>query len=377
MPVSLRPMFPILRAEVDAVLAPFDRAIGFPAAAYEDPAVFAHEEETIFRRSWLCVGRERDVSLPGEWLRAPVTAPGVVVVRGVDLELRAFHNVCRHRGTPLVDAPCGRATELRCPYHGWTYELSGALASAPFAPDGFDRGAHGLAALRVATWQGFVFVAAGEGPALAEYLRGAPPWLEGAPLAETRRAHATAYDVAANWKLVVQNFQESLHFGSVHPALERLTPLEQAYSRIADGQWLGGTMELAPGVETVSVSATRSGRPFLASPAHRGRVSDAMLFPTLLTSLQPDYLLTYRLYPVAPACTHVVAEIFVHPAAPREPGDARDVTGFWDVVNAEDRQICERQQIGIRSPAYRPARYATVEEGVHAFDVRIARAYAS
>jgi len=370
------PLFPFSPSELDAVMAPFERALSLPPRAYFDDAVFQGEQESVFERTWLCVGREEDLQQPGDWVLVPVTQAGVLVVRGPDLALRAFHNVCRHRATLLVDAPCGRAQELRCPYHGWTYELTGALSKAPYAQPGFDRAAAGLSAVRVDTWQGFVFVTEGD-TALETYLHGAPPWLTSAPLAQARRAHASDYEVAANWKLVVENFQESHHFASIHPALERLTPSEGAYSRLSEGNWLGGMMKLSDRVETVSMSGTRSGRPFLAPPEYRRQVSDAMLFPTMLTSLQPDYFLTYRLYPVSAERTRVLADTFVHPAALGPAFDVTDLTRFWDTVNAEDRAICERQQRGIRSRGFSSAPYASVEEGVHAFDVRIAKAYAT
>jgi len=370
--------FPISGAQVAAVVAPFEEAVSLPASAYSDPAVFERERAAIFDRAWLCVGREDDVARPGEWLQAPLTPEGILVVRGADLELRAFYNVCRHRATRLLDGSCGRAQEIRCPYHGWVYEISGALREMPHAPPGFGRASSGLSPLRVAVWQGFVFVTEGGSiPDLVTYLGTVPPWLVETSLAQAKRAHRAEYEVAANWKLLVQNFQESHHFSRVHPALEKLTPNARAESLLSEGPWLGGTMTFDSGVETVSRSGTRNGRPFLAAPGYRRQVSDAMLFPTLLTSLQPDYLLTYRLHPLTPTRTHVIAETFVHPAALGSSFDATDLVSFWEVVNAEDRAICERQQAGIGSRGYRPSRYATVEEGVHAFDTWVARAYAS
>jgi len=368
-------------AELEAVLAPFERAHGLPAAAYHDRAVFDRERALIFDRAWLCVGRESDVTHPGEWLRAAVLGEGIVVVRGADLVLRAFYNVCRHRGLPLLDGPCGRQQELQCPYHGWTYELTGALRSAPNAHASFDHSAHGLAPVRVEVWQGFVFVTEGRDvPALAEFLGDVPPWLTRAPLAHAERVHSSEYEVAANWKLLVENFQESDHFTRIHPALERLTPNGAARSRLSRGPWLGGTMTFADGVETVSKSGKRSGRPFLASPEYRRQVSDEMMFPTLLTSLQPDYFLTYRLTPLAAERTHVIADTFMHASVVGRSIDAEavaDVVSFWEVVNAEDRAICERQQTGVRSRGYSPTMYSAVEDGVHAFDCRVAEAYLS
>jgi Rieske 2Fe-2S family protein len=133
-------------------------------------------------------------------------------------------------------------------------------------------------------------------------------------------------------------------------------------------------MEFADGVETVSPSGLRDGRPFLAAPAHRRVVSDALLFPTLLTSLQPDYFLAYRLHPLSASRTRVAAETFVHPAL-ADHSSLAELFAFWDTVNAEDRAVCESQQIGVGSRGYRASGYTSVEDGVHAFDVRVARAY--
>lgn len=356
------PELPLSSADLHAVLAPLDSARPLPARAYWDEDVFAFDQAEIFGRSWLCVGREDELSRPGEWLLAPLTPAGVLVVRGADLELRAFHNVCRHRAATLVDGACGRLDHLECPYHGWTYELSGALF-------------------------GFLFVTLDPGaPALESALGGAPPWLSRPELRSLRRGRRVEYEVAANWKLCVENFQESHHFPRVHPGLERLTPCDDAVSWDmggtggkggAGGPWLGGIMELAPGAETVSTSAARRARPLVVPEAERRRVRDAMLFPGLLTSLQPDYLLTYRLTPRAPDRTLVVADTYFHPAA-FVPGFAPDdVFAFWDAVNREDRAICERQQRGIRAPGYAPSAYAMVEDGVHAFDGMVARRYLS
>ncbi len=356
-------------SERDAVLAPLSTATPLPARLFTEPAAFDFERREILARAWRCIGREDEVALPGRFL----VEDGIAVVRGDDLVLRAFHDVCRHRATPILEAPCGRVRELRCPYHGWTYDLSGLLRRAPGAHSTLDLPAHGLFPASVACFQGFVFVRGDVAPKDAELpLRSAPPWLVETPLGALVRAHRSTYEVHANWKSLVANFQESHHFTQVHAALERLTPNVHATSHLGDGPWLGGTMDLRGDVETVSTTGKRGDRPFLVDAARRRQVHDAMLFPTLLTSLQPDYLLTYRLRPISVAHTGVVADVFVHPQA----RTFEDVVEFWSRVNEEDRAICERQQRGLASPAYRPSVYAAVEDGVHAFEKLIARAYA-
>ncbi len=364
--------------EIDGVLAPLDRARPLPARAFSDERVFELEREAIFGRSWICIGHVDDVALPGQWVRDSVAGEPVLVVRGADLRLRAFFDVCRHRGASLVGrAPCGRTARLECPYHGWTYELDGRLAVAPFAPASLVPREHGLRELKVDVWNGLVFVNLdAEAPPLVDWLGVTPPWLTADVLGHLRRGRQTSWIAEANWKLLVQNFQESHHFTRVHRALEALTPAREARSWLTEGPWLGGTMAIED-AETVSLDGSRHDRPRLVVPAddEPPRVFDAMLFPALFTSLQPDYLLTYRLTPLAASRTRVTADVYFHPAAFVPGFDPRDVYDFWDRVNAEDRAICEDQQQNAGSRAFAPACYATVEEGVHAFDRMVAIAH--
>ncbi len=370
------------REELDAVLAPLDRARPFPARVYLDDEVLAFERRALFDRAWICVGREEEVAVPGAWIRTPLGHDRIVVTRAEDLRLHAFFDVCRHRAATLLDGDAGACAQLVCPYHGWTYDLAGRLRAAPGAPPDFERSAHGLVRARVDAALGFVFVnVSGDAPPLRDALAPIPPWLARADLASLRIGRRTVAEAEANWKLLVENFQESHHFPFVHPGLERLTPASDSTSLFCDGAgddpWLAGTMHLADGAETVSDDGLLHDRPFVAAPEDRARVHDAMLFPALLTSLQPDYLLTYRLWPLSPSRTRIVADVLFHPAAFR-PGFAPDaVYAFWDRTNAEDRAICERQQIGLRSGGFVPSCWATTEDGTWAFDRLVARAYAT
>ena len=170
----------------------------------------------------------------------------------------------------------------------------------------------------------------------------------------------------ANWKLLVENFQESHHFPTVHPGLEALTPWRRSHSLVAAPGWLGGVMALHADAETVSTTGLLRGRRPIVPAALRRRVHDAWIAPNLLTSLQPDYLLTYRLHPLAPGGTRVVAEVFVHGATPDDAG-LDEVFAFWDRTNAEDRAICERQQRGMAA-RWPGGVYARSEDGTRAFD---------
>jgi glycine betaine catabolism A len=205
-------------------------------------------------------------------------------------------------------------------------------------------------------------------------LRDAPSWLTRSELAHLRLGRAVTYEVSANWKLLAENFQESHHFRRVHPELEAQTPSARAGTWSSSGAWLGGTMELAAGLRTVATPGGPS-RPFIVPEAERGCVRDALAFPLLLTSLQPDYLLSYELSPLSAARTRVLAKTYFHAAAFTPTLSAADVFEFWDRVNEQDRAICERQQRGVASRSFERATYSLVEEGVHAFAQRVARLY--
>ncbi len=314
------------------------------------------------------MGRISDVAQPGAWVRADVGGEDIFVMRGEDLALRAFFNVCIHRGTPLLDGDGGRDLRVVCPYHGWTYGTNGLLQW----PEGPSKQ---LCGARVESWGGFLFVCLDEAtPSLDAWMGEVPPWLEPDLL---RRARRVSYDVAANWKLLVSNFQESHHFPRVHPELQRLTPTKRARSFFPEqSRWLGGEMDIVAGSDTVSISGSLQARPLIVPPARSRVVYDAMLFPSLLTSLQPDYFLTYRLEPRGEAATRVVAETFVHPSIP-EDADLGDVYAFWDRVNAQDRWICERQQRGVGSRGFSGPIYQEADEGVVAFERLLREALAS
>lgn len=371
---------PFSAAELRSVLAPLARAEPLPVSAYVDPAVLDLERRELFGRTWVHVCRGEEVEAPGAFVNAPVVPEGLLVARALDLSLRAHFNVCRHRGALLCREPAGREDAFVCPYHAWRYELDGRLTSAPGTDglEGFDPMAHGLAPARVAEWKGFVFVnASAEAPPLETALAPIPDHLRRLHLGPLRLGRRVEHEVRANWKLLIENFQESHHFPAVHPALERWTPFARSSSFVAEGAWLGGTMELVDDAETVSLDGRLHGRPLLggATDLDRRRVFDYFCWPNLLLSAQPDYLLTYRVWPLAPDRSRVTADILFHPAAFVDGFDPRDVYEFWDVTNREDREICESQQIGVASRGFGRGRYATSEDGTHAFDGRIARFY--
>lgn len=372
------------------VIRPRAAARPLPRAAFVDPASLALDALALFRGRWMAAASAADVAEPGAWARVGWPGRGdLIVARGAGLDLALLSAVCRHRGVPLVEGDAGRVRELAlaCPYHGWTYDLGGRLRRAPGLDEGrSDAGDLGLHAGETSMLGHEVLARldpraeVGESTASDGAPPDLPPWLAAAPLGALRRVHQRAHDVAANWKLVVANFQEAHHFPRVHPGLEARTPFATSASVIPEGGgWLGGTMELAADRETVSGTGRRDGRPFLAAAPHRRRVHDAWIAPNLLTSLQPDYLLTYRLEPRAVDRTRVVFAIDVHASA-RPDAIAEglaDLVAFWTRTNDEDRAIVERQHGGLTAAPtdFRCGPYAASEDGLHAFEARIAAAY--
>ncbi len=351
-----------------------------PATYYTDPAVFAREQDRFFSTMWVCVGREEDVAAPGDYVLRDVAGESCIVTRDMSGTLRAFYNVCRHRGTRLATEPKGRfAGRIQCPYHAWTYDLAGQLVAAPHmdgAP-GFNCSDITLSAIPTETWAGHVFVTlnAASGP-LAAQLGALPQKFASWDMGGLRRGYRVTYDVKANWKLVFQNYSECLHCPIIHPALQKLSHYMTGDNDLPTSTWLGGRMELRPEIGTMS----RDGRlrravlPGLDADEQR-HVYYYALLPNLLLSLHPDYVMTHLLWPKAPDRTEIWCEWHFHPRELQEPSfDPADVIDFWDDTNREDWRVSELSQQGIGSRAYRPGFYSPREGLLWEFDRVIVRA---
>ena len=209
--------------EVAEALAAVERGETLPARWYTDPAIFTDERQAIFRRSWQYVGLIEQVAQPGDFFTCSIGEVPVVVVRDLEGELRAFANVCRHRGSQVVLAECGRRATLQCHYHAWSYNLDGSLRAAPSAKDepGFDFADYALHALPLAAWGPFLFVNPDQGAQPFARYAGELPDLVAATGLNLERLHRRVrrtYDIRANWKVVVDNYLECYHCAVAHPA---------------------------------------------------------------------------------------------------------------------------------------------------------------
>ena len=345
-----------------------------PARHYTDPALFRRELERIHFDMWLYAGRGDRIPTPGDYFLLEVGDANVVVVRDEAGQVRAFHNVCRHRGTRLCAATEGRLPgRIRCPYHAWTYRLDGSLAQAPHMEKvaGFSLGDHPLGAVAVATWAGHLFVNLADRPApFAQHLAGLDGRFANWAMEDMRVVERRHYQLQANWKLVIQNYHECLHCPTAHPQLQKLSHYLSGDNEPPQPTYLGARMDLREGVATLSTDEARRRPPLPDLDGEQRRsVYYYAILPNLLLNLHPDYVVTFRLDPRAVDRTDVVCEWLFPASEIARPGfDPSDAVEFWDVTNRQDWELSDLAQAGIGSRGYRPGPYSNREELLVALD---------
>ena len=370
-------------AESDANVKPRDvmppGSLTLAAPYYVDDRYFAREIERLFRRMWVCAGRMEEIDEPGRFVVRELAGDSIVITRSTADTVHAFHNVCRHRGTRLCTDTAGSfAGSIQCPYHAWTYALDGRLIGAPHMDEvpHFRKGDYPLHSVHVDTWDGHLFLNVdAEPPPLAAQLGDLPKKFHSWDMASLRLGRRIVYDVRANWKLIVQNYNECLHCPNLHPALNKLSHYLSGENEPLRSTYMGGRMDLRPGVDTLSIDGTcpRQLLPSLSAEDRR-RVYYYAIFPNMLLSLHPDYMMVHTLWPIAPDRTINVCEWHFQPAELAQLNfDPSDAVDFWDMTNRQDWQVCELSQAGISSRAYTPGPYSNREDLLYAFDQMIVR----
>jgi glycine betaine catabolism A len=350
-----------------------------PAKYYVDESYFQEELEKHFFGQWICVGRAEQISRPGNYFLREVRNESLILTRDESGKPHAFYNVCRHRGTRLCDKSEGVFSgRIACPYHAWTYALDGKLTGAPQMSEvaGFCATDFPLNEVRCEEWDGHVFVNFSKSSetlrdhlgALYEKFR---PWRS----EDLRLGKRIVYNVKANWKLIVQNYSECLHCPVIHPTLKKLSHYLSGQNEAACSEYLGGTMTLNDGVDTMSVTGRTERKIFSGLDDHQKRhVYYYWINPNLLLSLHPDYLMTHTIWPKAPGLTDVVCEWHFHKDEVTRPGfNPEDAVQFWDEVNREDWHVSELSQLGISSRGYTPGPYSNREELLHGLDRLLTR----
>ncbi|MBA3563103.1 MAG: aromatic ring-hydroxylating dioxygenase subunit alpha [Gammaproteobacteria bacterium] len=355
------------------------RASALPAAFYTSPDVHALEQSQLFANSWLCIGREEDLPDAGSFLTREIGSERILAVRDRENRLRAFFNVCRHRGSRLMEADCGQGLRrITCPYHAWTYELDGSFFSAPWLDESFDKEAYPLLTVPLGSFGGFLFVNLDPDAEPLDVWLADLPDLSRYRLDSLRRGHRIEYDVAANWKLICENYSECYHCALAHPQLNRLSDSRSGGQLLSGACYNGGPMTLNKGITSLTMSGQSRNPPIpgLSAEDHR-TVHYYVVYPNLLLSLHADYVLVHSVWPKGPERTHIICEwLFTGEAVAAEEFDPDDAVEFWDVTNRQDWDLCERVQRGVRSRGYVPGPYHSSEHCVHAFDCWYAGAMA-
>ncbi|WP_192870593.1 aromatic ring-hydroxylating oxygenase subunit alpha [Phaeobacter piscinae] len=362
-------------------------------AFYSDPAVFQADLEVIHYQDWLFAIPACELVKSGDYVTYKVGAYRLIIVRGADNHIRAFHNTCRHRGSIICKAAKGNAPKLVCPYHQWTYELDGSLLWARDMGPDFDPKQHGLKAVHCRELAGLVYIClAHTAPDFDMFADIARPYLEPHDLGNAKVAFESTIIENGNWKLVWENNRECYHCAGNHPALCRTFPDDPAVTGIEDGRvpphiqahfdrcegagmpsqfYLhdGGQYRLARmPLKAAAESYTLDGKSAVRRRLGQLPFVDAgallkFHYPTTWNHFLADHAVVFRVTPISATETEVTTKWLVHKDALEGVDyDLNRLTEVWMATNSEDRQVVEDNQQGIDSPAYAPGPYSPSQE---------------
>jgi len=367
---------------------------GLPGFMYQDPDVFAAELQLIHYQEWLFACHDAELKGPGAYITLQIGAHPIMIVRGTDGKLRAFHNICRHRGHKLCLKSQGKAQaggkRFVCPYHQWSYSVDdGALLTARELTKTINRDALALKPIHLEMVKGYVFIClAAVPPSFAPVRAMKELYAEPFGLEDTKIAHQQTVIENGNWKIVWENNRECYHCAGAHPQLRRTFPsntsgslptaeelafskraeslgLPSAFVRADDYQYRATRLPFVNGAQ----SMTMDGQPAVKG-VRLGRMPDENVgdvlfyhYPTTWNHWQADHVVSFRVLPISPTETEVVTTWLV-PAAAEEGVhyDLRTLTEVWEVTNMQDKELVENCQIGVTSPAFTPGPYSPVNE---------------
>ncbi|WP_159501457.1 aromatic ring-hydroxylating dioxygenase subunit alpha [Microbacterium sp. 18062] len=329
---------------------------------YTDPGVFAAEQELIFERSWFCVLHGSDIPNPGDYKLVQVGREQLIVSRNRKREIRAFFNVCRHRGMRVCTEDSGNRRSFQCGYHAWTYDLDGTLIAAPNLtkmPD-IDRDDYGLQRIHVREWLGYVWVCTAEDPpsfeerVLGEVVGrlGQVESLDHYQVENLRIGRRIGYEVKANWKLIIENFMECYHCATIHPELTEVIP-EFAEGWAAQTN-VGRGAEFGDDIEgfTVDGSAGVIELPLIA-PDQERRYFAITIRPNVFINMVPDHVIIHRMFPTSESSTYVECDWLFLPEVVDAGLDVSKSVQLFDRVNLQDFDACEKTQPAMASRLYR------------------------
>jgi choline monooxygenase len=341
--------------------APLAEASTIPAPWYVDQRIADLEAKTVFSNTWQLVGRVEQVEKPGQFITTTIAGEPIVVVRGNDHILRAMYNVCRHHAAAVVTEPCGQASILHCPYHGWNYGLDGSLKGMPEF-DGvqdFDRQKNGLLPARAEAWEKFVFVNLDlEAASLRDFLGGLVKRVAGLGVSKLHYFDTRVYDIACNWKVFVDNYLDGgYHVPHLHKGLNSVLDYKQ-YTIENEDRYCLQSSPMVSSDDHKATGATRKG----------DRAWYFWQYPNLMINCYEGYMDTNLVLPIDVDHCRVIFDFyfaFVSDAA-RDYNQQSVAVGAR--VQEEDLGICEAVQRGLKSRAYRAGRLSVRREaGEHLF----------
>ena len=361
-----------------------------PQALYIGDAAYAFDLDAIFARSWLFAGFEAEVRGRGDYIAMSIGPSPVLIVRGRDGALRAFHNSCRHRGSLLCKPGTGTLARLTCPYHRWTYGLDGALLAAGRMGEDFDKSLYALGAIRLETVAGAIFICIADDPPPFNTLRrDLTPLLAPHRLDRAKVAFQSTLVENANWKLVMENGRECYHCPTGHPELSRTFPVGASAhfdlegdmtavfeARMADlglpvgpaeeDWWQAIRFPLNPEQKSMTMDGQLSVRKLMCE-AGAGDIGSLRwaVEPNSFCHSTGDYTFSFSAMPVGPSETHVVSKWLVHEDAVEGVDyEVEALADLWTRTNLQDKELAENNEAGVRSPGYRPGPYSTEAESL-------------
>ena len=361
---------------------------------YTDAALFQADLETVWYREWIFAAPAVEMPKPGAYVTMQLGTYPILIVRGGDGQIRAFHNSCRHRGSRICSKPSGQATKLVCPYHQWTYETDGRLLWARDMGPDFDAAQYGLKPVHCVDMGGLVYICLAQvPPPVADLAKNLMAYLAPSGLADAKVAHSSTIIEQGNWKLVLENNRECYHCAGSHPELCRtysddplMTVMEGPHSaspdilahwdrcdaagiparfvNTPDMQWRMARVPLMGHQESFTMSGKAAvSRRMGTIPWNDAGSLMFYHFPSSWNHFLPDHAIVFRVMPISPTETEVTSKWLVHKdAVEGRDYDLKALTEVWIATNDEDRRVVEENQVGINSPAYEPGPYSPTQE---------------